>query len=199
VVATVAPVSTATSAPFVPFTVTTWADNVVLRANPGHLSAELRILPDNTPLTALGRTPGSEWLMVNTADSRVGWVFAKLVETTGPEFTTAPLVKPTGVITVSGPLTDIYGGPVSGIQFSVVQAGVSEEIRTDASTDADGIFYAFLPPDAQGSWWVSYTAISCESNVMDATCSNWTGEPDPKGMYVQLPGGAHSPLKFVWK
>jgi hypothetical protein len=198
-VATAAPASTPTSAPFVPFTVTTWADNVVLRADPGHLSKELGILPDNTAVTVLGRTPGGEWLMVKTADSRLGWVFDQLVESTGPETSSAPLVNPTGVIVLRGRLTDIGGGAVTGIQFAVVQAGVSEEVRTDAMTDADGVFYAFLPPDAQGSWWVSYTAISCESNMMDATCSNWSGEPDPKGMYVQLPGGAHSALQFTWK
>jgi hypothetical protein len=197
--ATPAPAATATPPPFVPFTVMTWADNVVLHDNPGHLAPKLGILADNTPLTTLGRTPGGEWLMVKTADNRLGWVFEKLVETAGPETSTAPLVNPTGVIVLRGILTDEAGNPVTGVQFAVLQAGASEEIRTDAMTDADGIFYAFLPADSKGSWWVSYTAISCESNVMDATCSNWTGAPEPKGIYVQLPGGAHSPIKFVWR
>jgi len=188
-----------TAAPFVPFTVSTWADNVVLHDNPGHLSTKLGVLPDNTPLTALGRTPGGEWLMVKTADNRLGWVFAGLVETSGPDMRTAPLVNPTGVITLRGRLTDEAGSPVNGVQFAVLQAGVTEEIRTDAMTDDEGIFYAFLPADSKGSWWVEYTAISCESSVMDATCSNWSGAPEPKGMYVQLPGGAYTPIQFTWK
>ncbi len=199
VASTTAPTVEPSEAPFVPFTVTTWAANVVLRDNPGHLSSELGILPDNTPLTVLGRTPGGEWLMVKTADSRLGWVFDKLVETSGPETSTAPLVKPTGVLTVRGHLTDTGGAPINGVQFAVVQAGVGDEVRTDATTNSEGIFYAFLPADSKGSWWVSYTAISCESRLMDATCSNWSGEPDPKGAYVQLPGGAFSALQFVWK
>jgi hypothetical protein len=196
---TVAPPATATSAPFVPFTVTTWASNVLLHDNPGHLASKLGILPDNTPLTVLGRAPGSEWLMVKTADNRLGWVFSKLVESSGPDIVSAPLVEPTGVLMLRGRLTDIGGGPITGIQFAVLQVGVSDERRTDAMTDADGIFHAFLPADSKGSWWVEYVAISCDSNVMDATCTNWTGEPDPKGTYVQLPGGSYSPLKFVWK
>lgn len=196
---TALPASTATPAPFVPFTVTTWADNVVLRNNPGHLSGELGLLADNTPLTTLSRTPGSEWLMVKTADGKVGWVFAKLVESSGPEFASAPLVTPKGVLTVRGRLTDVNGIPVNGVQFAVVKAGLENGPRTDATTDADGMFYAFLPADSSGSWWASYVAISCESSVMDATCSNWTGEPDPKGMYVQLPGGSYSPMQFTWK
>jgi hypothetical protein len=199
VVSSPAVVAPATSVPFVPFTVTTWADNVVFHDNPGHLSAKLGVFPDNSPLTVLGRTPGGEWLMVKTADNRVGWVFEKLVESTGPETSTAPLINPTGVLVVRGHLVDTAGAPVSGVQFSVVQADGSDEMRTDAMTDADGVFYAFLPLESRGSWWISYTAISCESNKMDATCSNWTGEPEPKGVYVQLPGGSYSPFQFVWK
>ena len=196
---TAVPMPTLTPAPFVPFTIKTWADNVVLRTNPGHLSGELAILADNTVLTVLGRTPGSEWLMVKTGDSRLGWVFAKLVESGGPDFASAPLVTPKGVLTVRGRLTDVNGNPVNGVQFAVVKAGVENGPRTDAMTDAEGMFYAFLPEDSSGSWWASYVAISCESSVMDATCSNWTGEPDPKGMYVQLPGGSYSPMQFTWK
>ena len=149
--ATVVPAATITPPPFVPFTVTTWADNVVLHDNPGHLAAKLGILADNTPLIVLGRTPGGEWLMVKTADNRLGWVFEKLVESSGPETSTAPLVNPTGVIVLRGILTDVMGNPVTGVQFAVLQAGVSEEIRTDATTDADGTFYAFLPADSKGS------------------------------------------------
>jgi hypothetical protein len=193
------PAATSTPLPFVPFVVTTWADNVVLHDNPGHLAPKLGILADNSPLTVLGRTPGGEWLMVTTADNRLGWVFDTLVESAGPATNTAPLVDPTGVMMILGRLTDAGGGPVTGVQFSVLQAGISEERRTDAMTDAEGVFYAFVPADSTGSWWVEYTAISCESNIMDATCSNWTGEPDPKGMYVQLPGGAHTPLQFTWR
>jgi hypothetical protein len=196
---TAMPAATSTPLPFVPFTVTTWADNVVLHDNPGHLAPKLGILADNTPLTTLGRTPGGEWLMVKTADNRLGWVFEKLVESTGPETMTAPLVNPTGVIVLRGILTDTAGNPVTGVQFAVLQAGVSEERRTDAMTDVDGTFYAFLPADSKGSWWAEYVGISCESNVMDATCTNWTGESEPKGMYVQLPGGAYSPIKFEWR
>ena len=92
--------------------------------------------------------------MVKTADNRLGWVFDKLVESSGPETSTAPLVNPTGVIVLRGNLTDASGNPVTGVQFAVLQAGVSEEIRTDAMTDADGTFYAFLPADSKGSWWV---------------------------------------------
>jgi len=190
---------TSTPMPFVPFTVTTWEDNVVLRTNPGQLFTRLLILPDNTALTVLGRAPGGEWLLVKTADSRAGWVFEQLVESGGVDVTTAPLVEPTEVLSLRGRLLDADGHPISGVQFAVVQGTGDTAPRTDAMTDTDGVFHAFMPPDSRGSWWVSYVAISCESNVMDATCTNWTGEPDPKGMFVALPGGAYSALQFTWR
>ena len=108
-------------------------------------------MPDNTPLTVLGRTPGGEWLMVKTADSRLGWVFREA----GREQRARNEHRAAGEAyrassRVSGHLTDTAGGPVNGVQFAVVQAGVSDEVRTDAMTDADGIFYAFLPARFQG-------------------------------------------------
>ena len=87
--------------------------------------------------------------MVKTADNRLGWVFQKLVESSGPDTDTAPLVTPTGVLVVRGRLTDVGGGPVSGVQFAVVKAGGSDATRTDAMTDSDGVFYAFLPADSE--------------------------------------------------
>ena len=73
---TLAPTATA----FVPFTVTTWADNVFLRSNPGYLFPQLAVLRKDTSLQVLGKSPGAEWLLCQTSESRVGWVFAQLVD-----------------------------------------------------------------------------------------------------------------------
>ena len=66
-------------------------------------------------------------------------------------------------------------------------------------TDETGVFHAFMPLTTTGQWWVSYVAISCESNIMSSDCSSWIGEPHPKGTYIQLPGQAGSTLEFVWE
>jgi hypothetical protein len=191
-----APAPTATV--FAPFNVATWADNVLLRSNPGYLFTRLAIMNDGTALTVLGRSQGGEWLLVKTPANQTGWVFAHLVEAQGHDLSQAPVVDPADALVVRGHVTDANGSPVSGVQFALVQGSGSNVPRTDAMTDESGIFHAFMPPDTSGTWWVSYTAISCESNIMDASC-NWAGSPFPEGVYVELPQGANSTLEFGWK
>ena len=181
-----------------PFTVTTWADNVLLRTNPGYLFRQLTALKKGTSLQVIGRSQGGEWLLVQTADNRSGWVFTQLVELQGRDLDAVPAVAPPDTLVVSGRVTDANGLPVSGIQFALVQGTGPNAPRTDAITDESGVFHAFMPRDSSGTWWVSYTAISCESNIMDADC-NWVGKPSPEGVYINLPQGATSILEFAWK
>lgn len=194
----VTPAPAATAEPFVPFTVTTWADNVVLRANPGYLFEKLAIMEKGTALKVLARSQGGEWLMVQTPDSRIGWVFAQLVEASGSSVNNAPVLVPSDTIVVRGRVSAQDGSPISGIQFALVQGSGPNPPRTDAMTDQSGLFYAFMPADVRGTWWVSYTAISCKSNIMDADC-NWTGKPAPEGVYIDLPQGSNTILEFGWK
>ena len=183
---------------FVPFNVKTWADNVLLRSNPGYLFPKLARLDDGTVLRVLGRSRGGEWLLVQTPDNQVGWVFTQLVETETEDPRLAPEMSPPDTQLVTGQVRDTNGNPVSGIQFAIVQGTDPNMLRTDAMTDETGIFYAFMPTDASGTWWVSYTAISCKSNIMDADC-NWVGKPSPEGMYVELPRSTAEPLEFEWQ
>jgi uncharacterized protein YraI len=202
--ATAVPTSTAvpTATAFVPFTVSTWADNVLLRSNPGYLFPQLAVLRKGASLSVLGKSPGAEWLLCQTSDSRVGWVFAQLVERAGGVSMDAPSIWPTSVQTLVGKVNDQAGVPISGIQFSIVQGAGDNAPRTDAMTDDSGAFYGFMPADARGTWFVSYTAVSCESNTMDASCNcqaGVCGSPDPKGVNVDFPRAADDPLTFVWR
>ena len=196
---TLTPASTATSEPFIPFSVTTWADNVLLRSNPGHLFDKLAILPKGTSLRVTGRAMGGEWLMVQTGDNRSGWVSTRYVEAGAHDPERAPEVRPADALLVRGRVSDANGLPVSGIQYAIVQGSGSNAPRTDAMTDASGVFYAFMPASTKGTWWVSYTAISCESNIMSPDCSTWNGTSNPKGVYIDLPQADGSILEFAWK
>ena len=196
---TAPPVVTSTSAPFVPFAVTTWADNVLLRANPGHLFQRLSTLSKGTSLQVLGRSPGAEWLLVQTGGNSVGWVFTQLVEADDAKVLRAPEIEPQDAQHVMGRVLDPAGRAISGIQFAIVQGEGSNAPRTDAMTDETGIFHAFMPLNASGTWWVGYTAISCESNRMSEDCSTWVGEPAPKGMYIELPQANGTTMDFVWQ
>ena len=188
-----------TSKPFVPFTVRMFVDNVNLRSNPGYLFPVLYKLMEGDEVEVQGMAPGGEWLYVKRLGTVSGWVFAKLVETSR-DLQALPLIEPEEVQLVSGRLLNTSGTPISGVQFAVLRGIGAEGQRTDASTDVNGEFYAFLPLSASGPWRVSYTAIACTSNVMDASCNFLPGagsKTEPETIEISLPYSEQ--LQFTWQ
>ena len=188
--------------PFVPFEVTTWADNVLLRSGPGYLFQKLAVLRQGTSLLVLGQSPGGEWFLCQTSESSAGWVFAQLVERAAGDAVMAPTIWPASAQVLVGTVHDQAGVPINGIQFSIFQGGGADAPRNDAVTDESGTFYAFMPAETSGSWTVSYTAVSCKSNTMDANCncnSGACGKPDPASISVEFPRAADDALAFIWR
>ncbi len=193
------PIPTATLGPYVPFDVVTWADNVNLRLNPGTLFPVMRLLPKGTRLHLLGRTPGGGWFYVSPAQNIFGWVDSHLVEAEG-NLETVPFMKPDEAQLVTGRVLDLAGVPISGIGFAVTQGIGPGAPRTDAATDDNGYFYAYLPASASGEWWVTYVSVACTSNSMDANCNciSFCGRAAPESIPVNLPQQAET-LAFTWR
>ena len=184
-----------TAEPFGTVYVYTSVENVNLRTNPGMLFTVSRVLSQGTRLQLLGRAPGNEWLSVQNDEGVVGWVNMNVVKGGygGPP---PPVIVPTDVLVVAGSVLTELGTPVSGIGFAVVQGSR----RTDAMTNADGQFYAYLPANMSGVWTVEYVSIACTSNTMDSSCNcvgDRCGAADPASVQVQLP--QVEPLRFIWK
>lgn len=178
--------------------VTVSADNVNLRTRPGTVFPVSRLLAKGTRLQLLGHAPGEEWLYVQTDSKVAGWVLTWLV-TGGHDGGPTPEVTPGDVLVVRGKVVDRAGVPISGIGYAVTQGTGSKALRTDASTDQTGQFYAYLPANATGTWSVSHVAVSCASNTMDTNCNciGACGRSDPEGMTISLP--AQEVLEFVWR
>ncbi len=187
---------------YVPFTVFTGADNLALRVGPGYLFTRIGLLPEGASLRVLGRSRGGEWALVQTSDNRVGWMFIQLITASGSDWATAPYSDPVGAQLITGIVKDEAGQPISGIQFAFTQGSGSLVPRTDAMTDSTGTFYAYMPANVRGQWYVSYAAIACTSNTMDASCNPKNGiggRPYPEGEYIALPLAPPAVLQFVWK
>jgi len=187
-----------TATPFQPFEAKAITDYLNVRANPGMLFGILTQLPMDTSFRVLGRSPGSEWVYVELEDGQTGWIFAQLVAA-DMDLQLAPVHEPQDVQRIRGVVRDGSGQPVSGIQFMVQSAAFSAQ-STSAVTDAEGYFYAFLPADATGKWYVSYTAMTCSSNKMDADCNclgGVCGSVSPVVDYVTLPQA--EPMEFLWE
>ena len=111
--------------------------------------------------------------------------------------------EPKGLVVIKGRVVDAGGLPIQGAAFDVSMGGAGDPSTSSAVTDANGLFYAFLPDTASGTWTVSYTAIGCKSNVWsDSTCSTYksgyTGSVDPVTQTVTLPQSG-GPLLFTWR
>ena len=112
----------------------------------------------------------------------------------------APEIQVQDAQIITGRVANAQSEPISGIQFALTQSNTVTTQRTDAMTDAEGIFYAFMPTSASGVWSVAYTAVSCKSNTMDANCNclgGVCGAPDPLSQTVSLP--QKQALIFTWK
>ena len=185
--------------PYAPFYATAMVDNLMLRSNPGYLFPALLMMQKDTSLLVLGQSPGGEWIFVQMPSNESGWVFAKLLVSDQP-LDLIPFIQPENVQLVKGRVVDANNQPVNGVQFAITQGQGTNAPRNDAMTDANGDFYAFMPLTASGEWVVSYVAIACTSNLMDANC-NWKSgvatQPDPVGISITLP--LTSTLKFIWK
>jgi uncharacterized protein YraI len=193
------PTATPEKGPYVAYFVTTSADNVNLRTQPGTLFPVSRLLANGTRLEVLGHTPGGQWLYVLTDSNIYGWVLVSLVNG-GQDLGPSPLVAPGNVQTIKGQVLDLAGVPVSGIGFAITQGTGPKAPRSDAETDSTGQFYAYMPLSATGSWLVSYVSVACTSNTMDANCNcagGKCGKADPDNQTITLPYNAT--LQFTWK
>ncbi len=173
----------------------TTAQNVNLRVGPGRLFQVRGVLAQGTSLEVVGIARGGEWLYVVNQEGIFGWVSVLFVAG-GFDGPPPSLVEPENVQLVTGTVHTELGTPVNGIGFALEQ-GTN---RTDAATDDEGRFYAYLPSNLSGTWRVSYVSVSCRSNTMDSNCnciSGTCGGAFPVSVDVTLLSS--SDLVFVWK
>src|SRR5512133_2207215 len=68
------PGPTPTTSPFNTIEATTNVDNLILRTGPGFMFDVVRTYKINERVTMLMREPGNNWILVQTADNRSGWM-----------------------------------------------------------------------------------------------------------------------------
>jgi hypothetical protein len=165
---------------------------------PGTLFKVSRVLAQGTSLEVNGQSNGGEWLYVKNDEGIFGWVGVVLVEGVRNDIFT-PTVEPGDIFVVTGRVKTELGVPVSGIGFALTQPGFTSR-RTDATTDEEGRFYAYIPSNLSGAWTVEFVSVACTSNTMDTNCDckgGTCGEANPRSVEIALPFTGE--LNFVWK
>jgi hypothetical protein len=190
---------TATSGPFTPFPARPAVDALKLRVGPGELFPSAAAALSDRNRDGAWQSPGRPVDSGRDHSTRSGLEFLASCSKRNKDLQNVPLKEPQNTQVVRGRLTDSTGLPISGIQFALTFGTVE---RTDAMTDENGDFYAFLPADLSGDWIISYVAIACTSNAFaDKTCSSYrsgyTGVVQPDTRPVTLP--TEATLSFEWR
>lgn len=175
------------------FTVTN-AQNVNLRTNPGLLFPVSRVMTQGTKLQALGMSAGGDWAYMRTNEGVEGWVDLTFVNI----FPKAqlPVIEPSGVYVIKGSVINQEGVPMKGINFAITRG----DQRTDAKTNSNGEFHAYLPASATGTWNVGYTGFDANGNTMTLDCAldkADCGKTVPLSVEVTLPTDVV--ISFGWE
>lgn len=144
--------------------------NLNLRAGPSTIYAILGSYPEGTEILVVARVPGNEWVRVQTEDGASGWMAAELLDI-ADEVAYLPLEEVTESIVISGRVIDSDAKPVDGVDVAVLQRLTDVNLRTDAVTDQDGYFYAYIPTQSAGIWEAQIVGVLCTSRIMDENCS----------------------------
>ena len=196
--ATAVPTATITPTPTTP--VVEWLDariavnSINMRAGPSTVHDVVAKYLEGTVIRVVARAPGAEWVKIEAPDYYSGWMLAIFLEIEGnPDHLRT--VEAVDALTIGGTVVDEAGDPVDKINVAVYRRSDGNEQRTDAHTDLEGNFYAYLPLDSEGEWMASVVGIGCSSRIVDADC-DYTGRFEPESQLFTLP--LDEPLSFVY-
>lgn len=134
--------------------VTVPVSSIVLRTGPSTVHSALALYPQGSLVTLLGKAAGDEWVQVRTADNKAGWMAVTFLN--NPDLTQLPVIRPDNSLMVTGKILYTDGTPV-GDRFGL--AVWQGDLRTDAYSQLDGTFYAYLPLESAGQWTVGVVGL----------------------------------------
>jgi len=169
-------------------------DSLNMRNGPGKTFSIRSTYNKDVILWVYGKDPGDNWLFVRYFPDIFGWVDARFV-TSVPDLTQIPAIIPSNAFVIKGQVLDQSGNPAEYIQFAVTQGSGTSAPRTDAQTNANGLFYAYLPDNQSGTWTVAFVAYGCGYGFT-GSC-NRSGTVFPENQAVTLPP-SDTPLEFIW-
>ena len=194
---TATPEPTPTNTPIpVPIDATIGTTSLNLRSGPGTTFSVLGMYASGGQVSILGKAPGNEWVQVKTSDNQTGWMSVQFLKFTG-DLGTSPVLEIKDSLTITGNVIDTSNKGVQGVNLALILTTNGNQKRTDAISNAQGTFYAYLPSDSQGSVTVGVVGVVCTSPIVDASC-NYAGTFEPGGnVVVEIPQS--KPLVFVYK
>ncbi len=163
------PGPTATSRPFDAIEATVNVENLMLRKGPGFMFDTVRTYDIGELVAILMREPGNNWVLVQTADNRSGWMNVNYLSFTG-DMTLLPVITVTGVQTIRGRVLRTDMTPATKIGVSIARViDPSPDFQDQTMTNASGEWYLYLPLELRGDWVIGVNAYSPDSNAVDSS------------------------------
>jgi uncharacterized protein YgiM (DUF1202 family) len=166
-----------------------------LRSGPGTSFGVRSKAEKGAQFEVQGKAPGNGWALVKKANGQTGWVALSFLTLEGAleDIPTAPVDF---ALVIQGRVIDSAGSPVEGIIMAVSKsAALAANPRTEAATDANGQFFAYLPKDSGGTWYLGQSGIACTSRVASANCT-LVGSVTPKPFTLRLTGTTPAQITF---
>ncbi len=192
---TVSLVYTPTARAYDPIPAEVIFDNYFLRSGPGRMFETLRMYATGERVLLLAREPGNNWVLVQTADNRSGWMNVVGLQFTG-DVTPLPIFTVPDAQVLRGHVWRTDKSAASGIGVSIASVTEPSPDREDvSSTNTQGEWYLYLPPDMDGEWVIGVNSYGCESNAVDSNC-NLLGKI-PAAQKITLPLAASVNFEFA--
>jgi hypothetical protein len=169
-------------------------ESLNMRNGPGKVFSVRSTYNKDVIFWVYGKDPGDNWLFVRYFPDIFGWVDARFV-TSIPDLTQIPAILPSNSYVIRGRVLDQSGNPAPYIQFDVSQGSGQLAPLTSAITNANGLFYAFLPDSQSGTWTVTFVAYGCGPDSGN-TCDR-SGTVFPESTTVTLPP-SDILFEFIW-
>ena len=180
--------------PYKAISVQVAVESLNLRNGPGTIFSIRSTFNKDVIFWVYSKDPGDNWLFVRYFPDIFGWVDARFV-TPIPDMTQIPAILPSNTHVIRGRVLDQSGNPAPYLQFDAIQGSGTSALKTSAITNANGLFFAYIPDIQAGTWTVAFVAYGCGPNS-GSTC-NRTGSVFPESTTVTLPP-SDTPLEFIW-
>ena len=125
--------------PYKAISVKVAVDSLNMRNGRGTIFSIRSTFNKEVVLWVYAKDPGDGWLFVRYFPDIFGWVDVRFVSSV-PDLTQIPAILPSNVFVIRGRVLDQSGKPAQFIQFAVTQGSGNTAPRTDATTNADGLF-----------------------------------------------------------
>lgn len=180
------PGPTATRRAFDTIEATINVENLFLRKGPGFMFDYVRTYDTGERVAILMREPGNNWVLVQTADNRSGWMNLNYLSFNG-DVTSLPVISVTGVQIIRGRVLRTDMTPATKIGVSIARVNdPGPDFEDYTMSNAFGEWYLYLPPEMRGDWVIGVNAYSPDSNAVDSSGNLVGGFPGAQKITLPL-------------